>query len=146
MNSYMKLQPSIPFAALRASIAALVLFCANGAAASQLVFQGQNAGLFPGANPSDTSTLMNSVPKPNKGSAASAAAASGVSAATLIEQAIESQISNKIINDIFNTSNASGSFNLGNGTTISFLRTGGNIDITIVDPVHGTTEIVIPDI
>jgi len=67
------------------------------------------------------------------------------SPATLIEQSIESQISSKIYNDIFSGTAPAGSYNLGNGSTISYIRSGGYVTITITDPVNGTTQIVVPD-
>lgn len=144
----MKQHSPVTLTTLRTVAAVLTLSFANSAGAGALVFQGQNAALFPGANPSDTSTLMNSVPKPGgaNGAAAAAAAATAPSPATLVEQAIESQISSKIYNDIFNSSATSGTFNLGGGNIISFVKTGGNIIITFIDPVHGTTTITVPDI
>jgi hypothetical protein len=111
------------------------------AIASELVFQGQNAALFPGANPSDTSALMNSVVKPNAPPATTAT----LSPSSLILQSVESQLSTEIYNGIFNTSNASGTYNLGGGNSISFVRPGnGTIQITI-DQDGTNTEITVPD-
>jgi hypothetical protein len=106
--------------------------------ASDLVFQGQNAGLFPGANPSDTAQLMVGVPKPT-------APTSTETPSQLIEQAVESQVSSQIFTDIFSGSAASGSFSLGNGSNISYVRADGNVTITITDPTNGTTIITVPD-
>ena len=80
---------------LRAGALALALLASHSskAEASSFIFQGQNAGLFSSANPSDTSVLMNSVSKP--------VVTSSISSATLIEQSIVSQISLKIYNEIF---------------------------------------------
>jgi hypothetical protein len=122
------------------AFAAPVFFCPNISEASEFVFQGQNAALFPGANPSDTTALMNSVHKPSPTSTAPT-----ISPATLIEQSIEGQISSKIYNDIFNGSALSGNFNLGGGNTISYVRAGGYVTITIVSPTSGTTTLTVPD-
>ncbi len=119
---------------------ALLVVHSPAADASNLVFQGQNAGLFPGANPSDTSVLMNSVEKPTAKSTISS-----ISPATLIEQSIVSQISSKIYNDMFKGSAPSGSYDLGGGNTISYLREGGYITVTITSPGNGTTTLTVLD-
>ena len=113
----------------------------NQTQASQLMFQGQNAGIFPSANPADTSQLMLSVAKPTQSTATPS-----VSPSTLVEQSVLSQISSKIYQDIFNSPSNSGSFDLGTGSTISYLKAGGNITITIYDPVNGKTVITVPNI
>ena len=107
------------------------------AEASNLTFQGQNAGLFPTANPSDTSVLMNSVAKP--------VATSSISSATLIEQSIVSQISLKVYNEIFKGTAASGSYDLGGGNSISYKRSGGYITVNITSPSNGTTTLTVLD-
>jgi hypothetical protein len=101
-----------------AGFSACVL-AAAGATANPITFQGQNAALFPGANPADTATLMNSVPKPNSG--ISSAALGGISASQLVLQSIESQISSRIYADIFGNGAApSGTELLGDGSSISW--------------------------
>ena len=110
------------------------------AEASNLTFQGQNAGLFSTANPSDTSVLMNSVAKPVVTSTIPS-----ISPATLIEQSVVSQISSKIYNQIFSGTAASGSYDLGGGNTISYLRSGGYVTINITSPTTGTTTLTVPD-
>ncbi|MDR3425162.1 MAG: curli assembly protein CsgF [Alphaproteobacteria bacterium] len=121
--------------------AALACLWANASRASALVFQGQNAALFPNANPSDTAALMNSVVKPT-----SPTSTTSINPGTLILQSVESQISSQIYNDIFSGSAASGYYNLGGGNTISYLRANGEITITIVDPSNGTTTLTVPDV
>ena len=105
--------------------------------ASNLTFQGQNAGLFSTANPSDTAVLMNSVAKP--------AVTSSISSATLIEQSIISQISLKIYNEIFKGTAASGSYDLGGGNAISYMRSGGYITVKLTNPGNGTTTLSVLD-
>ncbi|MBV8939861.1 MAG: hypothetical protein JO089_08520 [Alphaproteobacteria bacterium] len=112
--------------------------------ASTLTFEPQNAAIFSGANPSDQSLMLQSVVRP--ANPAVSAAATGISPASLILQSVESQISSKINNEIFNTTNPSGSFDLGGGNKIDFVRTGGNVVINITDPTHGNTTITLPDI
>jgi|WetSurMetagenome_2_1015567.scaffolds.fasta_scaffold282573_1 hypothetical protein len=117
------------------------------ASASNILFTGQNAGLFPTANPNDTAILMNSVPKKNA-TASTSAATSGLStynAATLIENALASQISNRIYTQIFSGSATAGNYDLGGGNTIHYSRSGGYITIDITSPATGTTTIVVPD-
>lgn len=123
-------------------VAAAVMMFAGQASASGLTFQGQNAALFPGANPSDTAALMNSVPKKK----APPTPTPGIDPAQLILQSVQSQTSSRIFAQIFNSANASGNYDLGGGSSISFVRIGGNIEITFIDPVHGTTTITLPDI
>ena len=108
------------------------------AEASNLTFQGQNAGLFSTANPSDTSVLMNSVVKP-------VVTSTPISSATMIEQSIISQLSSKIYNDIFKGSAASGSYDLGSGNSISYKRSGGYITVNIISPTNGTTTLTVLD-
>jgi hypothetical protein len=110
------------------------------AEASNLIFQGQNAGLFSSANPAGTSVLMNSVAKP-----VATSASSSISSATLIQQSIVSQLSMKIYNEIFKGSGAAGSYDLGGGNSISYLREGGYITVTIINPKNGTTTLTVLD-
>lgn len=125
-------------------LAAGAILQMHAALASTLLFQGQNAAIFPGANPSGQPLLLESVQRPVNPALSSANSA--LTPASLIEQSVESQISAQIYNQIFNTSNASGSFSLGNGSLINYVRAGGNVEITITDPVNGTTTITIPDL
>lgn len=111
------------------------------ATASNFTFQGQNAGLFSSANPSGTSLLMNSTPKPKVSSSSSS-----INPATLIEQSVVSQISSKIYQDIFTGTAASGFYDLGGGNTITYLRSGGYVNVTITSPSNGTTTIKVPDL
>lgn len=123
-----------------ACIVAATFLMVSDAAASGLVFQGQNAALFPGANPSDTTMLMNSVPKP--AAAASSSQSSAISASALVLQSIEAQISSKVYNDIFGVgARASGTDLLGDGSSISWAPAtdgSGRIVVTIVSP-NGTS-------
>jgi len=123
----------------RAGLIGLAVLASHtlAAEASTLTFQGQNAGLFSSANPSDTSMLMNSVAKP--------AVTSSISSATLIEQSIISQISLKIYNEIFKGTAASGSYDLGGGNAISYMRSGGYITVKLTNPGNGTTTLSVLD-
>jgi hypothetical protein len=112
----------------------------SSAEASSLVFTGQNAALFNTANPSDTALLMNSV---NKDRAASISNTKQ-SITEMIQNAVVGQISSKIYNDIFNGTAASGFYDLGNGESVSFIRTATEITITIVSAASGTTVITVP--
>jgi len=120
----------------------LTFGCSTNTEASQLVFQGQNAALFPNANPADTAALMNSVHKPSQ----PASTLPVVSPATLIQQSVQSQISSKIYNDIFTGTSASGFYDLGGGSSIGYTRSGGYITISITNPANGTTTITVPDV
>ncbi|MEI7788709.1 MAG: hypothetical protein WCI23_08660 [Chlorobiaceae bacterium] len=124
---------------LRAGALALALLASHSskAEASSFIFQGQNAGLFSSANPSDTSVLMNSVSKP--------VVTSSISSATLIEQSIVSQISLKIYNEIFKGSAVSGSYDLGGGNSISYKRSSGYITVNLTNPGNGTTTLTVLD-
>lgn len=126
-----------------------IIFCISyfiyvaTATASPLVFRGQNSAIFPDANPSGAAGLMNSVRKPPNRPATTPA----IDPTRLIIQGLESQITNKIYNDIFNTTTVSELYRLPGGGRISFLRPGdGNIEITIVDAAGTTSVIVVPDI
>ncbi len=127
---------------LKKWLISLSFLCMAQAHASPLVFQGQNAALFPGANPAGTATLMNSVDKP----VAALPQTPVADPARLIQQSLQSQISNKIYQDIFQSDAASGFYDLGGGSSIGFERTGGNVIINITNPTNGSTVITIPDI
>jgi hypothetical protein len=121
-----------------------IIFCQSPLAdASPLVFQGQNAGLFPLANPNSTTILMNSVPKKN--ATASTTSSTGLNTSMLIQNAIISNMNAKITEAIFGKDHPSGNFDLGNGNSISYLHSDGNIIITIINPNTGTTTIVVPE-
>ncbi|NTV67091.1 MAG: hypothetical protein HGB06_05300 [Chlorobaculum sp.] len=121
-----------------------VIFCQlPSAGASPLVFQGQNAGLFPSANPNSTAILMNSVPKKN--ATASTTPSTGLNTSMLIQNAIISNMNMKITEAIFGDDHLSGNFDLGNGNSISYLHSDGNIIVTIINPNTGTTTIVVPE-
>jgi|GEM_PF-6175704 len=115
----------------------------SNAFASPLLFDPKNSAFFSGANSSSTTTLMSSVVRPANPNSTTA---SGISSANLIEQGLISQISTKITNDIFSTSNDSGNYDLGNGNTISFVRdiTNATVVITIVNSKTGTTVVTLP--
>lgn len=122
----------------------LALVCFSGqASASNILFEGSNPAFFPSANPNAITQLMNSVRRPTDPSTLAAATAN--SPAALVQQAVESQISAKINDIIFNTSNASGSFNLGGGNLINFSRSGGFLTINITQP-SGTTQFTLSDL
>jgi hypothetical protein len=131
-----------PRARLALVLSAIFLTTAPAAFASELVFQGQNAGLFPNANPSDTAQLMLSTVRPNP----PAVTIPTLSPTQLVEQSVLGTVSTNITNQIFNTSNASGNFNLGGGSTISYTRANGQVTITFTDPATGTTQITVPDV
>lgn len=123
----------------------LFVICFMPAAfASTLLFEGKNPALFSGANPAGFSVIMNSVLRPSDPSSDSLAELS--SPAALIQRAVASQISTEINNQIFDTDNPSGSYDLGDGNLISFVRGGGNVVITITSPTTGVTVITLPDI
>ncbi len=109
------------------------------ALASNLEFRGQNVALFPSANASSLSGMMNSVHRPT-----ASTTSLGLTPASLIVQALESQISTRIYNDMFNGTATAGTYNLGGGNLISYTKGGGLITITITDPVNGTTVISVP--
>lgn len=123
-------------------ICVLAVSLADGAAASTMVFQGQNAGLFPGANPSGMSIMMNSVTKPK----ASTTTDTSLTSSDLILRSLQSQISSKMYNDIFNGTADSGFYSLGNGSSVSYSRAGGLITVVISDSKNGVTTIEVPDI
>ena len=122
----------------------LVSSIVNNAAASTLVFTGQNAALFNTANPNDTSTLMNSVVKPNNPNGGSGSALSG---SNFIIQSLESQIITRDYNQIFNTAGGQGgSFIVGN-TTVTYdngVTNPGFFTITITTGGKSTT-ITVPN-
>ncbi|MEZ5691114.1 MAG: hypothetical protein R3D71_05570 [Rickettsiales bacterium] len=118
------------------------MLCEPSAEASPITFVGKNPAIFSDANPNGLSALMNSVDKP-----ATRRTTPTPNSSELIIRGLESQITNKIYNDIFNTANPSGIFQLPSGGQISFVRPGdGNIVITIVNSANVTSVITVPDI
>ncbi len=112
--------------------AALLVTAAGSAYANPLVFQGQNAAIFPGANPSDTALLMSSTPKPAPSPTNST---TSLSSSAFIVQTLEAQLSNKIYNDIFGAgASPSGSHVLPDGTIISWVTVAGVVQITETKP------------
>jgi hypothetical protein len=114
----------------------------NTSMASTLLFEPKNPAFFSNTNNASIGQLMNSVRRPEAPTPSTPA----LSTADIIQQGVLSQISTKINNDIFNTSNPTGSYDLGNGNRVSFVRTGGNVVITIINATTGTTVITVPDI
>lgn len=131
------------FTALMVGFLFIVCFM-PAAFASTLLFEGKNPALFSGANPAGFSSIMSSVLRPSDPSMDSLAELS--SPAALIQRAVASQISTEINNQIFDTNNPSGSYDLGDGNLISFIRSDGNVIITITSPITGITVITLPDI
>ncbi len=115
---------------------AVALSTPPAAIASNFTFQGQNAGLFPNANPSDIAILMNSVNKPTSTPA-------NLTTSALIQESVISQISTKMYNDIFNGTAAAGYYDLGGGSSISFKRSAGYVTLTVVDPINGSTTLTV---
>jgi len=107
------------------------------AAASAIVFQGQNAGLFSGANPNDTANLLSAIPRPS----APTPTTPTLDTAQLIQQSVASQISSRVYSQIFNS--PSGNTDLGNGSRISWFTSGGNVSITFTTTT-GSTTITVP--
>jgi len=115
--------------------------------ASSLVFQGQNVGLFPNANPNSVSVLMNSVSKKKATASTKAEGSTGLNPATMIQNALVSQISTAIYKQIFNVDGPStGFYDLGGGNTISYQQNtvDQTVTITIVSSTSGTTTVVVP--
>ena len=113
--------------------------------ASSLVFTGQNAGLFSTANPNGVSILMNSVSKKNASESTSSSSSLSNSTAQMIENMVAGQISSHIYTQIFGASYApSGSFDLGGGNLITYIRGAQTVDITVYSTATGTTTISLP--
>lgn len=125
-------------------MAALTLLLPLSATASTLTFTGNNAALFSTAPPLNNALMMQTVRRPANPS--TSGGSSGLTPADLILQSVTSQISAKIRSDIFDGGAASGSYDLGGGSLIDFIRVGGNIIITLTDPRTGVTTITVPDI
>ncbi len=127
--------------------AALLCSAACDSFASPIMFEGNNPALFNTAPPNGQALMLLSTNKSkndphNKGDHTTPTGDSG----ELVQQSVLNALSNEIQQQILNSSNASGTFDLGNSRTISYIRTGGNIIITIFDPAKGPTVITIPDV
>jgi len=127
------------------SLGAVLLASAAGllaqtgvASAGPLVFQGQNAALFPGANPNDTALLLQGIPKP----VASPPVQPKLDISQLVQQSVVSQISNNIYSQI--TGTASGTATLSDGSSFSWATIGNTKSIIYTAPDGSTTTIVIP--
>ena len=109
------------------------------ARASEQVYQGQNPAIFAGANPANAGVLLEGVVKPNNPNAAASTA--GLTASSVVEQSVLAQASQQINNQIFNsTPGQSGTFQLGDGSSISYQNVLGVISLTVTDS-HGVTTI-----
>ena len=120
----------------------VMTFCIVGhASANPLVFQGQNAGLFPGANPSDIGILMDSVPKPTPDTAPTTA----LSAAATVLQELESQASSNVFGQIVGpNSTSSGSEFFGDGSSVVWIpdpNIAGNRLVTFTQANGSTTTV-----
>jgi len=109
---------------------------------SEIIFEGKNPGIFSSAPPNGISALMNSVVRPED----PAIDAGALDPAELIQRGILSKVSTEINDQIFDVNNASGSYDLGGGNLVSFIRAGGDLIITIVNVQTGTTVITLPDL
>ncbi len=137
-----------PYSRCLKKIAIVTLYsAASNAFASPLVFEGNNPALFNTAPPNGQALMLLSTNKPkndphNSGDGTATTGDSG----ELVQQSVINALSNEIQQQILDSDNASGTFDLGNSRTISYIRTGGNIIITIFDPAKGPTVITIPDV
>jgi hypothetical protein len=125
---------------LRFITAALALAAVQtaAAAADPLVFQGQNAALFSGANPNDTAALMTGVPKP------APPATPNLNVSQLVQESVISQISNNLYSQISGT--PSGKATLGDGSSFSWSTDGGTKSIVYTAPNGAVTTITIPSL
>lgn len=122
-----------------------VLLCgAQSAYAGNLIFRGQNAAIFPDANPGNTASLLASTVRPRDPK--TIAPSVGLTPAQVVQQSVLGQISSQINSQIFDGNQGSGTFDLGGGNIISYVRANGDIIITVVDPRTGTTTITLPDL
>jgi hypothetical protein len=115
----------------------------GSASASQILFDPKNTAFFSGVNPASTSALLSSVVRPEKPSSSSGYVPT--STADLIQQGVMSQISTKITTDIFKTTNPSGTYDLGDGSLISFDKNDTGVGITFISPTRGKTVITLPN-
>lgn len=124
---------------------AFMAYKAPVAQASNLVFVGQNAGLFPNANPNDTSILMNSVSRKN--ATASSQSITQQNMTQLVQNAVIAQLSNNIYADIakYKSTNPR-TVDLGNYNSITYVydSINNNVNITLTNPATGTTTITVP--
>lgn len=129
-------------------LAAAALFCSTASAsfASPLVFEGNNAALFNSAPPSGQSLMLLSTNKSKNDPRTGSTTPTTTDPGELVQQSVLNALSNDITQQILSSTNASGTFDLGNGRTISYIRSGGNITVTIFDPAKGPTVITIPDV
>lgn len=141
----MKSRSSLPIA----TTAFLCLFGATGAGhASPLVFEGNNSAIFNTAPPSGQSQMLLSTNKSKNDphNKAGSPAFTTADSSEIVQQSVLNALSNEIKQQILDSTNASGTFDLGNSRTISYVRSGGNITVTIFDPAKGPTVITLPDV
>lgn len=115
------------------------------ALASQLSYAPVNPTFQPG-NPYASSTFLAVADAQKKTrSTSTASGASARSVAETVRSAFISRLTTTIYNQVFDADNAAGNFDLGDGSSITYSRGGGDLVITFVDPVNGTTTITVPD-
>lgn len=126
-------------------LAGMLSVVATGvASASSLVFEPKNNAIFADAPPGAREAMLASVDRPSDKNAASSVPGQ-LSPGYVIQQSVLGQVTAQINDEIFNGTDAAGSFPLGNGSNISYTRTVSDLIITFTDPVNGVTTITLPN-
>lgn len=128
-----------------AFLAAGLALLAPHALASQMVYTPVNPTFQPG-NQLSGSTLL-SVAEAQKKRESISTSLTDRSIAETVKASLLSRISSNIYNQIFCSGAgclASGNFDLGDGNLISFVKTGSDVSITILNPDGSSTVISVP--
>jgi hypothetical protein len=122
------------------------------ASATQMTFEPRNPIFQPGnfSNTAAFAAIAEATKKKDtEASPTGSAAGSATSLASTLQASVLANAASEINRRIFCTGGGTcqnaGTFQLGNGGTISFVRDGsGNITINFNDPINGTTTIIVP--
>lgn len=110
--------------------------------ASSMMYVPQNGAIFSNANPNGQALLQASAPRPYDPKSASFS--SGLTDAEILKQSILAQASSAINNEIFNGISPQGTFPLGDGSTVSYVRNGAMVTITFTAANGTQTVITVP--
>lgn len=117
-------------------------FIAHTAMAAPILFRPQNPAIFANAPINGNAALLSSVVRPDDPNVR--APSSALNPGRIVQQSVLGQVSSRINDQIFGGSELTGTFDLGDGSSIAYDRTGGILIINVIDPASGQTTISLP--
>lgn len=133
---------------IRSSALMTGIFILNAAAAQagQIVYAPTNPLFQPGNALNGPTLLAVAEAQKKKESSDSASGIGQRSIAETVKASFVARLSSQLYNQIFGDgAGSAGTFDLGDGNIISFVRGGGNVTITFTNPDGSRTVITVPD-